>query len=110
MVDGQANLVKIDLLAREKQASGGDVHRDHKVRGEILRGPVGGGVDLVGGGDLRIPEEVGRLAQAAQGRAEPGGAAHRVSVRAAVGQDENVVLLPQQPGGFLSGHRLLTFL
>lgn len=33
-----------------------------------------------------------------------GGAAEGVAVGAAVGQDQNVVLLPQQGGGFLNRH------
>ena len=110
MVDSQVDFVKIDLCFGEKQAFRGNIHRDHEIRYKILRSPVGRGVDLVGVRDVRIAQEEGRLSQLAESRAEPGGTAHRVTVRTAVGQKEDVVLPPQQSGGFLDGHGLLTVL
>ena len=105
MVHSQANAVEIGLPAGKEEAPGGDVHADHILRLKVLRGPEGRGVDLVAGRDIRVVEEPGGLAQLPQGGAQSGGTADGVAVRAAVGQDQDVVLPGQQRSCLPRRHR-----
>ena len=104
MVNGQIDPVPIDLGVFRQQGQRGDVHADHMVGSEVLRGPelLGIGQEVLRG--LPVVEEIGRPAQLPQSDAQCGGAADGVAVGAAVGQDQNVVIGAQQCGGLLCGH------
>ena len=69
VVDGQFNAVGVSFRVFRQQAGGGHVHADDVLRCKAVRPPVGGGVGGVGGGDLRVVKEMGRLAQIPQGLA-----------------------------------------
>ena len=101
VVHRQINAVKIRLCGREKEAPGRDVHAHHKRRREPLRGPQLRRVYGVGLRHLRVAQQEGRLAQPPQGEAQGRRTAGGVAVRAAVGEDEELVLVPQQGCGGL---------
>ena len=91
MVNGQIHPSGVGLGVFREQAYSGDVGGDDGVGNKTLRslvGPeIGGGVP----GQLRVGQEISRLAQGPQPRAQRGGAAHCVPVRAHVGQDQYMV-------------------
>ena len=103
MVHRQADAVNIGFCRREEEAPGGNVHGHDEGGGEILRRPEAVHVDGVDAGHVGVFQEPRGLAQLPQGAAQSGGAAGGVPVGTAVGQDQDVVLPPQQGGGLLGG-------
>ncbi len=104
VVDCQADLADVRLRRWEKEASGGNVHGYDEFRLEACPGPAGSGVNGIGLGDIRIFQQESGFAQLPQGEAEPHGTADGIAVRTAMGQDQDLVLLPQQGGGLLGCH------
>ena len=80
-----------------EQAHRGDVRGHHLVRCEafrrLVRAEIGGG----GVCQLRIGQQKRRLAQRPQSCAQGCGTAHRVPIRADMGEDQNIVKGPQRP-------------
>ena len=100
MVHRQADPVKIFLRGGEEQAPRRDIHRHHKFRRIPRRGPVRLQIAPVGRCDVRVVQHIGCLPDLTQHGAQPRRAAGGISVRAAVGQNQDVIMLPQQSGGF----------
>ena len=92
VVDGQIHPGEVGQGVVREQAPGCHVHRDHRVREKILRGQESLQIGGEQGGDLRIGQDVGGLAQGAEGAAQGGGAADGVAVRADVGEDQVPVM------------------
>ena len=92
VVDGQIYPGEIGQGIVREQAPGGDVHRDHRVRKKIFRGQEALQIGGEQGGELRIGQDMGGLAQGAEGAAQGGGAAHCVAVRTDVGEDQILVM------------------
>ena len=100
MVDGQFDALAIGFGVFRQQAHIGDVHTDDVLRLPPLRDPVGGGIGGIGGGDLRIGQQIGRAAAIPQRPAQCRRAADGVAVRADMGQQQYVIQRVQIPGGF----------
>ena len=95
VVDDQINAVIILLYRRIQHIRRGTVHRDHLLRLPSRRRIES--VDEIGipPCDLRIFCDICRLSQRTQGVAQRARRAGGVSVRTAVGQDQDIVHLPQ---------------
>ena len=95
MVDDQINAVFILLYRRIQHIRRGTVHRDYLLRLPSRRRIES--VDEIGipPCDLRIFCDICRLSHRAQGEAQGARRAGGVSVRTAVGQDQDIVHLPQ---------------
>ena len=78
----------------------GKVDRDAAALPKALRRdePLEIGRDLAGKARVRVQPRA--LADAPQGAAERGGAAHRVAVRFPVRDEKELILLPEEPGTF----------
>ena len=103
VVDGQVHPGEIFPGVVGKQPTGGDVHRHHRVRHELIPGQQPLKIGGEEGGGLVVGQNIGRFAQLAQGPAQPGGTAHRVPVGAQVGQNEIAVVVTEKVGGGLNG-------
>ena len=99
VVNGQLDTPGVRLGVLGKQAHIGNIHADHMVPLPALRSPVGGSVGGVGGGDLRIGQQIRRAAAPAQCGAQGRGAANGVAVRSHMGQQQHVVQRVQISGG-----------
>ena len=95
MVDGQLDAAGVRSRVVRQQVQRRDVGGDDMRRRKVLRRPVGRGVRCIGVGDLRVIQQVRRLAHVPQRLTQRGGRADGVAVGAHVGQQQHVVHLPQ---------------
>ena len=103
VVNGQVYPLQILLGVVREQPPGGHIHRHHGLRTKILRGQQALQIGGEQGGGLRVGEHMGGLAQVPQTPAQGGGAAHRVPVRAHVGEDQIAVVVFEKFSGLLNG-------
>ena len=103
VVNGQIHPLRVRLGVLREQRRRGNVRGDHPLRLKIRRGGVGPEVGGRRVRQLRIGQQVRRLSQGPQTRAQRGGGAHSVPVGPDVGENQHIVKGPQPPGGFLYG-------